>query len=89
MGMATPCLNIPSGEDRDGNVIRGALSTGYRTKEFSIFAKVGGKYSIDSWWGRYGGFCSPDVSFYGGCWADGRVCWCVHTGSSRAKPYRQ
>ena len=33
-----------SGESRDGNVIRGALSTGHRTKEFSIFAGVGGKY---------------------------------------------
>jgi len=37
--------SILSGADRDGNVIRGGLSTGYRTKEFSIFAGVGGKYS--------------------------------------------
>ena len=37
--------SILSGEDRDGNTIRGGLSTGYRTKEFSIFAGVGGKYS--------------------------------------------
>ena len=37
--------SILSGEDRDGSVIRGGLSTGYRTKEFSIFAGVGGKYS--------------------------------------------
>jgi opacity protein-like surface antigen len=34
-----------SGEDRDGNVIRGALSTGYRSRDFSVFAGIGGRYS--------------------------------------------
>ena len=67
MGMGYAYVSsILSGEDRDGNVIRGALSTGYRTKEFSIFAGVGGKYSALTRGGEDTEVVvgSPDVEFF-------------------------
>jgi len=41
--------SLRDGRDRDGSVIRGGLSTGHRTTDFSISAGVGGRYSTLAW----------------------------------------